>query len=175
MQTEQTQRSRTTLNLLIDGAIFVAFLIATAPRLSGIAIHEWLGIAFGAAVVAHLLLHWRWIVGVTTQLFRTAMAWARLNYALNALLFVAVTVIVFTGVMISESVLPLFGVRFAHDGSWRTLHRLASDAAVFLIGLHVALHWRWVVGAVRRLVRPRRRAALQPQVIVSGVAQEAQR
>ena len=37
-------------NLLLDSVIFLAFLVATVPDLSGAAIHEWLGIALAAAV-----------------------------------------------------------------------------------------------------------------------------
>jgi cytochrome b561 len=81
------------------------------------------------------------------------------NYLLNALLFVAFTAIIFTGVMISEIAMPLLGLQLEGDGLWRQVHRLATDAAVILTGLHVALHWRWIASTTRRLlarVTPRR-------------------
>ncbi|MCS6940529.1 MAG: DUF4405 domain-containing protein [Roseiflexaceae bacterium] len=149
-QTPGTQR-RTLTNLALDSTMFIAFLIATAPRFTGIAVHEWLGIALGAAVLTHLVVHWSWIVGVTRRLFSRASGSARLNYLLNALLFIVFTTIIFTGLMISETALPLLGIRFERDRLWTQLHHLTSDAAVFLIGLHVALHWRWIVNAGRRL------------------------
>lgn len=138
------------INLLLDTAIFCAFLIATAPRLTGIAIHEWLSIAFGAAIVTHLLLHWQWIVGVTRWFLSRAQWRARVNYVLNTLFFIDMTIILFTGLMISEVALPLLGVRVAPDRTWRLLHGLASDAGVFILGLHVALHWQWIVNALKR-------------------------
>jgi hypothetical protein len=144
-------RRRTLTNLALDGAMFVTFLIATAPRFTGIAIHEWLGIALGAAVLTHLVIHWSWIVGVTRRLFDRTTGSARLNYALNTLLFIVFTTIIFTGLMISETTLPWIGIRPERDRFWTQLHHLASDAAVFLIGVHVALHWRWIVNATRRL------------------------
>ncbi len=36
--------------------------------------------------------------------------------------------------------------------AWRSLHFLTSDAAVVLVGLHVAMHWQWIADAVRRYV-----------------------
>jgi cytochrome b561 len=159
MATVHRPMSRNTVNLLLDTAVFVGFLAATAPRLTGVAIHEWLGLAVGAAVITHLLFHWSWIVGVTRRFFGKVNWGSRLSYLLNALLFVAFTAIIFTGVMISEVAMPLFGVQFERDGLWTMLHRFASDASVFLIGLHVALHWRWIVSVARRLlsrVAPRR-------------------
>jgi hypothetical protein len=142
---------RTLTNLALDGAMFVAFLIATAPRFTGIAIHEWLGIAFSAAALTHVVVHWSWIVGVTQQLFDQATGRARINYGLNALLFIIFTTIIFTGLMISEVALPWSGIRLERDRFWTHLHHLASDAAVLLIGLHVAIHWRWISNTVRRL------------------------
>lgn len=152
-------RQRTLTNLMIDGAMFIAFLIATAPRFTGVPIHEWLGVALGAAVMTHLIVHWTWIVGVARQFFRRATGSARINYVLNVLLFVIFTVIIFTGFMISETVLPWLGIRFERDRFWTQLHHLVSDASIFLIGLHIAVHWRWIVDTVRRLPRFFRPAA----------------
>jgi hypothetical protein len=163
MSTARKRIPQNLINLLLDTLIFGAFLVATAPRFTGIAIHEWLSIAFGAAIVTHLLLHWQWIVAVTRRFFSHAQWRARVNYILNTLFFVDVTLILFTGLMISEVALPLLGVRATPDRTWRLLHSLASDAGVFILGLHVALHWQWIVNALKRhvitpLFRPRRRA-----------------
>lgn len=151
MRNKPTIQRRTLTNLLIDIAIFIAFLLATAPRLTGIAIHEWLSIAFGAAIITHLLLHWSWIVGITKQFFRRANAGSRLSYVLNILLFIDTTVIIATGLLISQEVLPLFGLHLAGEGIWRRLHSLSSDFGVFIVGLHTALHWRWIVSTIGRL------------------------
>lgn len=150
MTGERKKLNRTKVDLLVDAAIFVAFLITTAPRFSGIAIHEWLSLAFAAAIIVHLLLHWQWIVGVTRRFFGKVQGSARINYLLNALLFIDVTLIIFTGIMISEVALPLFGIRFPREGTWRVLHSLTSDIAVILTGAHVALHWSWIVKTFRR-------------------------
>ena len=48
-------------NLWIDLGIFAAFLLIMDPGLTGITLHEWLSVAFAAAAVAHLLLHWDWL------------------------------------------------------------------------------------------------------------------
>lgn len=164
MASNRRRISRTTVNYLIDGGVFVAFLAATSPALTGLAIHEWLSIAVAAVVVTHLLLHWSWIVGVTGRLFGK-VAWdARVNYALNVLLFVSFTTLIFTGLLISEVALPALGLDLGPGRQWVRLHRLASDASVILLGLHVALHWRWIMNVTRRLFR-RPAAAPQPQEV----------
>jgi hypothetical protein len=165
MQSERPRPNRNMTNLVIDLAIFIAFLIAMAPHFSGIAIHEWLSIAFGAAIVTHLLLHWSWIVNVTRRFFGRVTWRSRLNYLLNTLLFIDMTVIIFTGLLISEVALPFVGIDTSPGSTWRRLHSLSADLCVPLIGLHVALHWSWIVSTTRRyLIAPLmpRRAAPQP-------------
>ena len=146
------QVSRPKVNLWLDIAIFVAFLVTTAPRFSGVPVHEWLSLAFAAAAVIHLLLHWQWIVAVTRKFFKAAFKNQRLNYVLNVLLFIDMTVIMFTGVMISRAVLPALGIQLSAGFAWRSIHSLASDAGVIIIGLHAALHWDWIVSTFNRFV-----------------------
>lgn len=148
----KSRTSATKINLIFDILIFAAFLVAGAPHFTGMAIHEWLGIAFGAAIVTHLLLHWQWLVEVTKRFFRR-MPWAtRVNYILNSLLFITVTLIVFSGILMSEEALPLLGITFASGRAWHGIHKLAADAALILVGLHVALHWKWIVNVFKRYV-----------------------
>jgi hypothetical protein len=77
---------------------------------------------------------------------------ARLNYVLNALLFVDMTLVIFTGLMISKVALPSLGIDLGQDFTWRRLHGLTADWSLILIGLHVALHWRWILETVKRYV-----------------------
>jgi hypothetical protein len=158
MKQAHTQPNRTNINLIVDSAIFIAFLVAMAPRFSGMMIHEWLGFAFGAAIVTHLLLHWQWLVEVTKRFFGKAQWSARINYILNALLFVDITTIIFSGLMISESALPVLGITLPRSGNWRMLHTLSADLFLVLVGLHIALHWQWIAGMVKRLLSASRRA-----------------
>jgi hypothetical protein len=115
MQTKQRNISPLKTNLLVDIAIFTAFLVALDPRMTGFAIHEWLSIAFTAAIVAHLLLHWKWLVQVTRRFLKRLPGQSRLNYLVNALLFIDVTLIIFSGLMISEEALPLLGFAIRRD------------------------------------------------------------
>lgn len=154
MKTQRTLNS-TKINFGLDALLLAVFLIATAPRLSGIPIHEWLSIAFGAAIVIHLLLHWQWIVATLKRFFSRMNAQQRINFVLNTFLFIDVVVILFTGLVISRVALPALGIETIRGGLWRPLHSLSSDIAVFIVGLHVALHWQWVWSAVKRyFVKP---------------------
>ena len=155
MSTSSLKINRTRTKLLVDIAIFVGFLLAMDPRSTGIAIHEWLSIAFAGAVITHLLLNWKWIVEVTRRFLGKVANRSRINYVLNLLLFIDVTLCMFTGIMISREALPWLGITLPMSLLWRRLHELSADLSLFLIGLHVALHWGWIVNAVKcSIVQP---------------------
>ena len=76
-------------NFWLDALIFGGMLVALQPRLTGIAIHEWLGAAAALTLILHVVLHWDWVVGITRTFFRNLVHVSRLNYLLDAVLFIA--------------------------------------------------------------------------------------
>jgi len=137
--------------LFLDIALFAAFLITMDPHFSGLAIHEWLSLAAGATVIVHLLLSWEWIVNVTKRLFIKATNGARINYVLNWLLFIDGILIMLSGIMISESAMPALGIALPMNFAWRRLHDMSANLALLIMGLHLAMHWNWIVTTVKRV------------------------
>lgn len=151
-QNETKNRNQTKLKLVIDVGIFIGFLIAMDPRSSGIPIHEWLATSMLAVLVIHLLLSWDWIVQITRRLFGKVSTPTRVNYILNWLLFIDGCLLMVSGFMISESLLPYLGIELARGFAWRGLHDLSANTFLVLLGLHTALHWNWIVENTKRYV-----------------------
>ena len=142
----------TKTNLILDLIIFTAFLVVSNPRLTGNSIHEWLGISFTAGIVTHLLFHWQWLVKVTSEFFKKLLHESRLNYVVDALFFIAMTGAIFSGILISRDVLQVFGLQLNAGPSWRMVHSLTANLSLVMIGIHVALHWKWITSNVNRYV-----------------------
>lgn len=155
--------------LLLDISTFAAFLIAMDPRTSGIAIHEWLTIALGATVVVHLLLNWNWIIEVTKRLFTKGkgLNGSRINYILNWALFFDGVLIMLSGLMVSEAVMPAFGLTLPPNFMWRELHEVSTNLSILLMGLHMALHWNWIKSTTKRLFARR-----ESQVVPANMSME---
>ncbi|NJP04970.1 MAG: DUF4405 domain-containing protein [Chloroflexaceae bacterium] len=147
------------INLVLDIALLLMLLLLYEPRATGMMVHEWLGVVIGSVLVVHLLLHWDWLVAVTRRFLGKTSAQARLNYVLGALLFVAFTAILVSGLMLSKVLLPMVGLAAVGGGFWHWLHGFAADMTFWLVALHVALHWKWFVALVRR---PFQRSLRQP-------------
>jgi len=142
--------------LILDILAFIGFLLALDPRATGIAIHEWLTLAGVAAIVLHLLLNWNWIAGITRKFFKKTTVKTRLNYIINWLFFIDGVVVMLTGIMISEVVLPVLGIGLPEGFAWRQWHSLSADLSLILLALHTALNWDWVVVVFKRyLLKPR--------------------
>ncbi len=137
---------------LLDISTFVGFLIVMDPRASGLAIHEWLAVALGGALVVHLLLNWNWVIEVTKRLFTKGLNGARANYILNWLLFIDGILIMLSGIMISEAVIPALGLTLPLNMAWRSLHDLSANISLILMGLHITQHWSWIVSTTKRLI-----------------------
>ena len=142
----------TKTNLTLDIVIFTALLAVANPSLTGNTIHEWLGIALAGAIITHLLFHWDWIVRVGREFFRRLFHQSRLNFLVNTLFFIAMTGSFFSGLLISKDVMPALGIQLGVSGEWKSLHHLTSDLSVILLGIHTALHWKWIVNAIGRYV-----------------------
>ena len=142
----------TKTNLIVDTTIFAAFLAVSNPHLTGNTIHEWLGVSFAAAIITHLLLHWDWIVKVGQEFFRKLWHQSRLNFVVNTLFFIVMTGTLFSGLLISKDVMSTLGIQLDVSRSWKSIHVLMSDTSVILLGVHIALHWKWIVTNVGRYI-----------------------
>ena len=142
-------RKRTITTGIIDVVLILLFIGSAEPRPTGILWHEWLGIGFGVIAVVHIYRSWDWIVAALSRIFTHQTATTRFSLILNILVFVAATLAVVSGIAISREALPTLGLAWLTNHAWRGLHGLSAEASVILLGIHIAMHWRWIVNLVR--------------------------
>lgn len=165
-------------NLLIDLSIFLAFMIGMDPNGTGIPVHEWLSFALIAAAVTHILLHWKWIVSVGAAYFKKLWHTSRLKFAVDVILFTASTALMMSGIMISRSILPTFGIQVPESLTWQAIHSDAANLTILAMAVHIGLNWGWVVtmtkkyliDPLRRPVASRRQPAAVPVEVSSDQA-----
>lgn len=163
------RRNPNKLNLYLDLILVIVFAVEMEEHFTGLHNHELLGLAFGIAALIHIILHWDWVVSITKRLFSKVFHESRLNYALNIALFIDMGVVIVTGVLISRTI----GLSFGHNEAVETLHRLSSALSLVIVGLHVALHWKWIVTHTLKYLVPSRVtgqkiAAAPKQVVKEG-------
>ena len=135
-------------NWIIDAMLFGGFLVALWLDLTGVAVHQWLGLAVGALAGYHLVTHWRWVEAVTGRLFGRTSRQSRQFYAVDAGLAVGFVAIAGTGLAIST----WLDLGLANYAIWRNVHLLASVVTLALVVAKIGLHWRWIVSTARRRI-----------------------
>ena len=144
--------NKTKTNLLIDITIFIAFLVAGEPAITGLPIHEWFSLAFIAALITHLVLHWDWIVSITITFVKRLFHETRFNYLVDFLVFLSFITVMLSGLLISRTVFSAFGIQVQVTRAWREIHSLSANLTLLLIGLHFAMHWKWIVSSFQRYI-----------------------
>jgi hypothetical protein len=161
-------------NLIVDIILLIVFLMVYEEKATGTAIHEWLGITLGIIFIVHIILHWKWLVCCSRQFLKRMKAESRINYLLDMLIFIGFTTIIFTGLMISESFLPTFGIKATRSHFWQEIHFASVDITLFLTALHFALHWKWmVVNFKRYIISPLKRKPQTDKIPVKAIIKKA--
>lgn len=146
---------RTRFLLVLDTLLLLVALVLQVVRLTGLAVHEWLGLAIAVPLLVHLVLQWQWITVTWRRATTEKLRRARFNLLLNGLLFVVMTLAIVSGVLESRVASPGLAGAAARPALWSDIHSFLTNTLVALVGLHVALNWRWIVNATRvHVIRP---------------------
>jgi hypothetical protein len=152
--------ARTRVDFWFDAVLLLGYTVAYSYGFTGIAIHEWLGIGLGLALLIHLTLHWDWVIRETRRLF-SPRGHDKGIWLVNLALLLAMTLCVVSGILISRVALPQVGFFILGGPFWSRLHVLTAEVTLGLVPVHVAVRWRWIVSVGRRLLT--RRAAGRPR------------
>ena len=136
----------------LDCLMVLLLPLLMAYSLVGEAAHEWLGTAMFLLFLGHHGLNWRWYPALLKGRWTAARVF---QTAVSALLLLAMLGLMVSGVMLSRHVFSFLPRRGGQEFA-RTLHMLSSYWGFCLMGLHLGLHWRMVMGwaGQRATVRP---------------------
>jgi cytochrome b subunit of formate dehydrogenase len=149
---EATGRASISTRVWIDVALFVGYLLLSAPQTTGIPFHEYVTVVFIPIFIAHIVLDWTWVARVFRST-ETKPAETRFNRLFDLVLFAAMVVVIYSGFMVSESILPDFGIEPTATTFWSTLHNAGGNLLILLVGVHLAMHWPWIKRNIGR-IRP---------------------
>ena len=130
----------------VDAVMFTGFIIAFFLDLTGVVLHQWIGMLAGALAAYHLIAHWEWVEAVTQRFFGRTSGRARLYYLMDAAILVGFAGMIGTGLAIST----WLGLSLANYATWRVVHILASVVTLLVVTLKLSLHWRWIALSARQ-------------------------
>ena len=153
-------------SLALEAILVVLTLVSLVPGVTGVGVHEWIGLAMALAFLVHVSMHMRGLGGkgaaegttaaggsAVVDAFRGARL-RRANLAVDALLFVVLAVVVVSGIGMSGAVLPTFGLYAEGYYLWNPLHAVSAKTLLALLIVHLALHARFVAVVLRAHAAP---------------------
>ncbi|WP_025616551.1 DUF4405 domain-containing protein [Cellulophaga baltica] len=145
--TENTNKTRVILDLFF----FILMIAVLIPQSTGIAIHEWLSFLILIPFFLHLMINWNWIAINTKKLFKKQLRKTKFDYFFNWILYIDMLLVTVSGIVISESALPAIGITFNINPFWTIIHNASATLFIVLLGIHLALHWKWIVTTLQKL------------------------
>ena len=145
-------KAKTIIKTAIDVIMTVALMLVMGYQFWGEAAHEWIGAGMFVLFIAHHILN----IGWYKSLFKGKYSPARIfRLAVDILVFADMLCLMISGIIMSRYVFSFVdisgGMSFA-----RSLHIIATHWGFVLMALHLGLHWNMVIGAMRKLFKPKK-------------------
>lgn len=127
-------------HVLFDIAVLAVYLLAVNPVLTGIPLHEFVGLGAFVVVAAHVVASGEGLGGRgrAGQLL------------LNAALLLSLVVCAVSGVMVSGAVLPSLGLYASGYHFWDPLHAVAAKVLLAALLVHVVVRAPAALAVLRR-------------------------
>ena len=136
------------LNIVL--AVSFLFLIDEWSFL-GLTFHETAGLAVCLFYILHILLNWAFVKDVTFRFFSKVSPRTRLNYILDLLLLAGFAFIIISGMGIAKTIdFSWLGFDGTNRMLWRPMHTSVAMIVLILVGIHIGLHWDWVLARFRK-------------------------
>ncbi|MCM1567209.1 MAG: DUF4405 domain-containing protein [Dehalobacter sp.] len=146
--------SKLVTKIVLDIAMSILFVFLLDAFGTGLAFHEIAGLFIFALFGIHILLNGSWVKNTTLNLIqnklknRTAVS-VKMKYALNLAIFISISIIVTTGVLISKVLFPSDTIH----GEWIYLiHKCTSYVCLGFLITHLAIHASYFVKSVGRII-----------------------
>ncbi len=137
-------------NWVVDAVLFLLFMLTFFMDLTGLALHQWIGIAAGAITLYHLAVHWKWVVSVSARFFDNTSMRCRLYYLLDASILLGFVAMIASGLIIST----WLNLELAYYEIWRIVHIASSISTLVLVLVKLFAHWKWIVSVFKPKLSP---------------------
>ena len=143
---------RNLIKISLDCIMAVILVLLYNSHVLALAFHEIAGLFIFGLFVIHVLLNRKWVISITSKLFNKKLApQVRFGYAIDILLLIAFVMIIVSGILISQVLFP--SLAMGKDSPWRNIHLFSAAVALILVGIHLGLHWNFVSGVFKKVVK----------------------
>ena len=140
------------MKILIDILMTIIFICLTKIKITGMHMHEVVGIIVTLLVIIHLALNFSWVKAITLKIFDKNLNYKiRITYCINVLLAILVCIIFISGILVSVTILT--NISTANRGTWAFIHRKAALITFILIIVHALLNIKMIKSHCKKMYK----------------------
>ena len=162
--------SKAKKRMILDVFMTALLVFEMFYQLTGNALHEYVGFAFFACIIVHLILSYKWISSTVSSLGTTELNSRRKVLAFIAfLLAVDIVLLGVSSIVISNTFWNMgFDFSAFNPGDiWVPIHTATSYALCVIVAGHLASHWTFLAKNMHIEYNPARRQAIGQAVNVA--------
>jgi len=144
-------KNKQKVNWILDVILLLLFFILFFMDLTGLAIHQWLGVALGALIVIHLVNHLEWVECVISKFFGKTSNRARVYAVVDMLLLLGSVMIIESGLVIST----WLNLTWINYDAWWEIHIYSAVFTLALTVVKIGIHRSWIICATKKLFAKR--------------------
>lgn len=151
------------ISLDVIMAVLLVFLYNT--RIFNMTFHEVAGLIIFGLFIIHCLFSVKWIAANTAKFFKKGLAARdRIKTIVAFLLFIDFVLIILSGIFISEVLFTSLSENSSM--AWQSVHYFCSAIALILIGVHLGLHWQFVMNMFKKVIHIPQKAATPIAIVL---------
>lgn len=136
-------------------------------------LHTWTGVAMIAVALIHLIIHWKWVLGMTRRVYHQLLghgamnSGTRFNVLIDGLIAVSFFICTVSGLYFLFFPEGAGTVSLVFDSVvWDMLHTWSGVVMIVAAVIHFGIHWNWVMKVSYRIFNSLGsiRISKQPQV-----------
>lgn len=134
------------IKLIIDVTMTFLMLAAMAYQITGILIHEVVGVVLLVLFIVHNILNRWWYKTILKGNFNFRRM---LSITVNLLFLVSMITVMISSVPISREVIPFFPIN--NDMVFMQIHVMTSYWGFILMAIHIGMSWGTIINAMRKM------------------------
>lgn len=134
------------LKWALNGVLYIGFLLLFYLDLTGLPVHQWLGVGVGACCLLHLLQHGAW-VKTTLSKFAQMPGRTQINFMVDTAIALGIGAILISGLIMST----WFNLPLNNYATWSVLHTAFAVETLIALLVKLVLHWKMIGLQIRRL------------------------
>lgn len=144
-------KNKNGIKILLDIVMVILLVLMFKKNVISMSFHEIGGLVVCGLFVVHMLLNYKWIIGVTKKLFSKGLKFkTRLGYIINVLLLLIMAFIGVSGILISKTIFTNIS---SNNIFWKIGHQVVSGYGIILVGIHIGLHWDFLRSHFKKFIK----------------------